>query len=79
MIASVLDRLGVVGGAELVMVGDRRFDVEGAAAHGIDAIGVTWGYGSRRAAISRSVGDRRSSDVEVIAGRGCGAPSEQGT
>ena len=31
---------------EIVMIGDRRFDVEGAAAHGIDTIGVLWGYGS---------------------------------
>lgn len=29
------------------MVGDRRFDVEGAHDNGIDAIGVTYGYGSR--------------------------------
>jgi phosphoglycolate phosphatase-like HAD superfamily hydrolase len=27
------------------MVGDRRHDVEGAAAHGIDAVVVGWGYG----------------------------------
>jgi phosphoglycolate phosphatase len=47
VIASVLDRLGLVGGEEIVMIGDRRFDVEGAASHGIDTIGVTWGYGSR--------------------------------
>ena len=47
VIASVLDRLGLVGGDGTVMIGDRRFDVEGAAAHGIDTIGVTWGYGSR--------------------------------
>jgi len=30
-----------------VMVGDRRFDVEGAKAVGIGSIGVTYGYGSR--------------------------------
>jgi phosphoglycolate phosphatase len=29
-----------------VMVGDRRHDVEGAAAHGIPTIFVDWGYGS---------------------------------
>jgi len=29
------------------MIGDRRHDVEGARAHGVSAIGVTWGYGSR--------------------------------
>lgn len=47
VIASVLDCLGLLGGAEIVMVGDRRYDVEGAAAHSIDTIGVLWGYGSR--------------------------------
>ena len=35
-----------VDGAEnTVMVGDTAFDVIGAAAHGIPAIGVAWGYG----------------------------------
>jgi phosphoglycolate phosphatase len=29
----------------VVMVGDRRHDVDGAAAHGIDAVVVGWGYG----------------------------------
>jgi phosphoglycolate phosphatase len=29
----------------MIMVGDRRHDVEGAASHGIDTIGVLWGYG----------------------------------
>lgn len=28
----------------IVMIGDRSHDVEGAAAHGIPAIGVAWGY-----------------------------------
>jgi len=27
------------------MVGDRHYDVLGAADHGIDCIGATWGYG----------------------------------
>jgi phosphoglycolate phosphatase len=30
------------------MVGDRRFDVEGAHANGMRSVGVTWGFGSRR-------------------------------
>ena len=34
-------------GARPVMVGDRLHDVHGAAAHGIDCIGVLWGIGSR--------------------------------
>jgi phosphoglycolate phosphatase len=29
------------------MVGDRRHDVEGAHANGLEAVGVLWGYGSR--------------------------------
>jgi phosphoglycolate phosphatase len=29
------------------MIGDRRHDVEGAHAHGLGAVGVLWGYGSR--------------------------------
>ena len=32
---------------ECVMIGDRRFDIEGAAAAGVESIGVLWGYGSR--------------------------------
>ena len=31
---------------QMVMVGDTVFDVLGAAAHGIPAVGVAWGYGS---------------------------------
>ena len=35
------------GSAEnMVMVGDTVFDITGAAAHGIPAIGVSWGYGN---------------------------------
>ena len=30
----------------IVMVGDRQHDVEGAREHGIDTIGVLWGYGT---------------------------------
>jgi phosphoglycolate phosphatase len=32
---------------DAIMVGDRRFDVEGAHANGIACIGVTWGFGTR--------------------------------
>ncbi len=32
--------------ANAVMIGDRRHDIEGARAHGANAIGVQWGYGS---------------------------------
>jgi len=29
-----------------VMIGDRHFDIEGARANGVRAIGVGWGFGS---------------------------------
>ena len=35
-----------VSGSSVVMVGDREHDVVGARIHGIDTIGVLWGYGS---------------------------------
>lgn len=31
---------------DILMVGDRSHDIEGAAAHGIDTVAVTWGYGT---------------------------------
>ncbi len=33
-------------GEGIIMVGDTHYDVEGAAAHGIPTIGVSWGYGT---------------------------------
>ena len=41
----ILDTGKVTGDA--VMVGDTRFDMEGAAAVGLPAIGVAYGFGSR--------------------------------
>ena len=32
--------------SSMVMVGDTVYDIIGAAAHGIPAVGVGWGYGS---------------------------------
>jgi phosphoglycolate phosphatase len=48
VVGHVLDRLGLVGGPEIVMVGDRNHDIEGAGEHGIDTIAIAWGYGSRQ-------------------------------
>lgn len=39
--------LGDSGADEVVMIGDRSHDVEGAAAFGIPAIAVQWGYAGR--------------------------------
>lgn len=44
VIAYLLQQHGA--GDQMVMVGDTVFDILGAAAHGIPAVGVAWGYGS---------------------------------
>jgi phosphoglycolate phosphatase len=45
VVASVLERLSLDPARDpVVLVGDRRHDVEGGAAHGVPTIGVTWGY-----------------------------------
>jgi phosphoglycolate phosphatase len=46
VIAEVLRRLGSPDPADVLMLGDRSHDVDGARAHGIDCLGAGWGYGS---------------------------------
>lgn len=43
VIAHLLNKIGTP--ENILMIGDTEFDVLGAAAHGIPAIGVSWGYG----------------------------------
>lgn len=42
----LLEECQLVDLSELVMVGDRKYDVLGAKQLGIDTVGVLWGYGS---------------------------------
>ena len=44
VIAYLLEQSGAK--EDMVMVGDTKYDILGAKAHGIPAIGVSWGYGS---------------------------------
>ncbi len=46
VIAHLLDEFGNVDKAEVLMIGDRAQDVEGARANGLHSAGVLWGYGS---------------------------------
>jgi phosphoglycolate phosphatase len=46
VIAEVLRRIGAPDPATVLMVGDRRHDVDGAGAHGIACLGAGWGYGA---------------------------------
>lgn len=43
VIAYLLAETGI--GGDVVMVGDTKYDIIGAKAHGIPAVGVSWGYG----------------------------------
>lgn len=46
VIKYALDSCGINDYSDVVMVGDREFDVKGAAYFGIDCIGVLFGYGN---------------------------------
>ncbi len=48
VIEYVLSSLSSPSKEKTVLVGDRRFDFEGARAAGIDSVGVLWGHGSRQ-------------------------------
>ena len=45
LIAKLLERWDLKA-EECVMVGDRKYDIEGARANGMDSIAVGYGYGS---------------------------------
>ena len=47
IIDCVLNRLDNSRKMKTAMIGDRKHDIIGAAAHKIDSIGVLWGYGGR--------------------------------
>lgn len=46
LIGRALDEFGIAPSAA-VMVGDRHFDIEGALANRVHAVGVVWGFGGR--------------------------------
>ena len=46
VIAYALEQCNLVDGSSVVMIGDREYDVLGAKQHGMDSIGVLFGYGS---------------------------------
>lgn len=55
---------------EVVMVGDRKHDIEGAAEVGVDSIGVLYGYGSREELENAEAGQIAES-VEELTGILC--------
>lgn len=47
VISKILEILKISDVSEMVMIGDREFDLAGAKSFGIDAIGVLYGFGSK--------------------------------
>ena len=47
MIEYVLDNTDIKTRSDVVMVGDRKYDIKGAKANNIDSIGVLYGYGNK--------------------------------
>ena len=73
VIAYALEGLGVKQQLDAFMVGDRSYDVAGAARHGMPTVGVAYGFGTREelekagaSAVVASVDELRS----VLMGRG---------
>lgn len=55
--------------SQMVMVGDTRFDILGAKAHGIPAVGVAWGYGEisdMRAAGAAAIAENPQQLLEIL-------------
>lgn len=47
VIRYALERVGVTDVSQTVMIGDRKYDIEGARAFGMPSVAVLYGYGSR--------------------------------
>lgn len=47
LIARAIEALGISGSADIYMIGDRKYDMEGAKAAGVCGIGALWGFGDR--------------------------------
>ncbi len=47
VIKYALEQCNLLGGSNVIMIGDREYDIFGAKTQGVDSIGVLFGYGSR--------------------------------
>lgn len=71
VVGAALAAVGPVDPAEVVMVGDRRYDVEGAAVHGVATVGARWGAappGELEEAGAAAVADTPADLVALLTG-----------
>jgi phosphoglycolate phosphatase len=66
LIAAILTWHGLAP-AQATMIGDRSYDISGAHANGLRAIGVLWGYGTR-AELEQAGADRLAATPAALAG-----------
>ena len=67
VVAHALAQFPDTDASAAVMIGDRHFDMEGAHAAGIDAVGVTYGYGSREELEASGAAALAASPEELLA------------
>lgn len=65
VIRYILDSLAISDLSSAIMIGDRKFDIEGAHANGLQAIGVLYGYGSREE-LERAGADYLAADLAEL-------------
>ena len=66
VIRYVLSSLGVPDFNSVILVGDRKFDAEGASDVGIESVGVLWGHGSAEELLSSSFARIIGSPTELL-------------
>ncbi|MCD7889785.1 MAG: HAD family hydrolase [Oscillospiraceae bacterium] len=66
VIAQSMERLGIEDKSQVVMVGDRDYDIKGAHLNGIPCIGVTYGYGSREELESAGADEIVNNPSEIL-------------
>lgn len=65
VIAGAVKNLGICDKSQILMVGDRKFDIEGAQNNGIDSAGVLYGYGSEEE-LRKAGADYIAADVDSL-------------
>ncbi|MCI5905355.1 MAG: HAD hydrolase-like protein [Oscillospiraceae bacterium] len=65
VIAGAVKSLEICDRSKILMIGDRKFDIEGAADNGIDSAGVLYGYGSEDE-LRKAGADYIAADVDAL-------------
>lgn len=65
VIEFTLENLGISDKSKVVMIGDRKYDTQGALEAGVKAIGVEYGYGSKEELIKFGAIDTVKTPIEI--------------